>query len=342
MVRGEARKMLGSSDIGSSVPAGGMAVQALPLAGNRSGLVVRNTGNSYLVRTSDRNHILCKAKGNFRLKGIRSTSPVVVGDYVDICVNADGSAFITAVADRKNYIVRRSSNLSKHSHILAANIDWALLCVTIRFPETTTVFIDRFLATAEAYRVPVCLLFNKIDLYDDEESEYADALVHLYETIGYTCLKISVKENRGIDAVEKLIDGKIALLAGHSGVGKSSLINVLGGKVMRKVGKISDYHRKGMHTTTFSEMIELKGSGFVIDTPGIKGFGTVDMTSGEVSHYFPEIFRFSENCRYNNCKHTHEPGCAVIKALQEHFISQSRYRSYLNILEDVSEEGKYR
>lgn len=306
-----------------------------------NGLVIKNTGNTYLVRTAENGDILCKAKGNFRLKGIRSTSPVVVGDNVEILVNGDGSAFITEIEDRKNYIVRKASNLSKHSHILAANIDLTLLFVTVRFPETSTVFIDRFLVTAEAYRVPVCLLFNKTDLHDEDDMAYTDGLITLYSSIGYSCLKISVEKNWGIEAVQELIRGKITLLAGHSGVGKSSLINELQKDASQKVGKISDYHHKGMHTTTFSEMIESDGGGFIIDTPGIKGFGTIDMQKNEVSHYFPEIFRFSSGCRYNNCLHINEPGCAVLDAVEKHYISQSRYLSYLNILEDV-EEAKYR
>ncbi|MDR1742441.1 MAG: ribosome small subunit-dependent GTPase A [Dysgonamonadaceae bacterium] len=305
------------------------------------GLVIKNTGNSYLVRTAENGDILCKAKGRFRLEGIRSTSPVVVGDCVEISVNGDGSAFITDIGDRKNYIVRRASNLSKHSHILAANIDLTLLFVTPRFPETTTVFIDRFLVTAEAYRVPVCLVFNKMDLFDAADLEYIDGLIALYASIGYPCLKISVEENTGIDAVRKLIKGKITLFAGHSGVGKSSLINALQKNASQKVGKISDYHHKGMHTTTFSEMVELDDGGFVIDTPGIKGFGIIDMQKTEFSHYFPEIFRFSKECRYNNCLHINEPGCAVLDAVEKHCISESRYASYLNVLEDVEEE-KYR
>ncbi len=305
------------------------------------GLVIRNTGNTYLVRTSEGENRQCLAKGNFRLKGIRSTSPVVVGDRVKLDANADGTAYITEIEDRKNYIVRRASNLSKHSHILAANIDKALLFVTVRFPETTTVFIDRFLVTAEAYDVPVCLVFNKIDAYNADDTEYLDGVIRLYSSIGYECLKTSVKEGQGIDKVKSLVAGKITLFAGHSGVGKSSMINVLQNFAGQKVGKISQYHNKGMHTTTFSEMVELENGGFVIDTPGIKGFGTIDMTTAEVSHYFPEIFRVSDTCRYNNCLHLNEPGCAVLKAVESHYISQSRYASYLNILDDV-QEGKYR
>ncbi len=309
--------------------------------GSKKGLVIRNTGNNYLVRTDEGTDMSCLAKGNFRLKGIRSTSPVVVGDRVKIDVNSDGTAYITEIEDRKNYIVRKASNLSKHSHILAANIDLALLCVTVRFPETTTVFVDRFLATAEAYSVPVVLVFNKTDIYDSDDREYVDGLVHLYSTVGYTCIKTSALTGEGMSEVRKHVCGKITLLAGHSGVGKSSIVNMLQKDATQKVGKISDYHNKGMHTTTFSEMIELEKGGFVIDTPGIKGFGTIDMTTAEVSHYFPEIFRISSKCKFYNCLHLNEPGCAVIKALENHYISQSRYQSYLNILEDANEE-KYR
>jgi ribosome biogenesis GTPase len=309
--------------------------------GSKWGLVIRNTGNNYLVRTDDGDDIPCLAKGSFRLKGIRSTSPVVVGDKVRIGTNSEGTAYITEIEDRKNYIVRRASNLSKQAHILAANIDLALLCITVRFPDTTTVFIDRFLVTAEAYSVPVHLVFNKTDIYDSDDQEYVEGLIHLYSTIGYGSIKTSVLTGKGMDELREQVRGKITLLAGHSGVGKSSIVNALQKEAARKVGKISDYHNKGMHTTTFSEMIELNGGGFLIDTPGIKGFGTIDMTTAEVSHYFPEIFKISAKCKFNNCLHLNEPGCAVIEALENRYISQSRYHSYLNILEDVN-EGKYR
>ncbi len=306
-----------------------------------TGLVIKNTGNLYTVRIHDGSDILCTAKGHFRLKDIRSTSPVVVGDVVKIDINPDETAYITDIKERKNYIVRRASKLSKHSHILAANIDLALLCITVRFPETTTVFIDRFLVTAEAYSVPAYLVFNKMDMYDNDDLEYVDSLIHLYSTVGYKCIKTSVITGEGIDEVRELVSGKITLLAGHSGVGKSSIINELQDESVLKVGEISDYHQMGMHTTTFSEMIEIENNGFVIDTPGIKGFGTIDMTTAEVSHYFPEIFNISSKCKFYNCLHLNEPDCAVLQAVENHYISQSRYQSYLNILEDV-DEGKYR
>ncbi|MDD2298737.1 MAG: ribosome small subunit-dependent GTPase A [Fermentimonas sp.] len=305
------------------------------------GLVIKNTGNTYFVRDDNNNEYICKAKGNLRLKGIRSTSPIVVGDIVFMDVNDDGTAFITDIEDRRNYIVRKASNLSKHAHILASNVDLALLCFTVSYPETTTVFADRFLVTAEAYSVPVCLIFNKIDLYNEEEKEYLDAIINLYSTIGYRCLKTSMETGEGVNELREITAGKTVLLAGHSGVGKSTIINTLKKEQVQKVGKISGYHDKGMHTTTYSEMIELDNGGFIIDTPGIKGFGTIDMTVEEVSHYFPEIFKTSKKCRFYNCLHINEPDCAVLEAVENHYISESRYNSYLNIIEDIN-EGKYR
>jgi ribosome biogenesis GTPase len=305
------------------------------------GLVIKNTGSWYLVKTDGGEAVECKIKGNFRLKGIRSTSPVAVGDYVHIIRNAEGTAFISEIEDRKNYLVRKASNLSKQSHILAANLDCALLLVTINYPETSTVFIDRFLASAEAYRIPAALLFNKIDVYHADERRYMEALIHLYTTVGYPCLKISARTGEGEGAVRALLAGKVTLLSGHSGVGKSTLINLLLPHQATKTGEISLYHNKGMHTTTFSEMYALPDGGYLIDTPGIKGFGTFDMEVEEVGHYFPEIFKASTHCRYGNCTHRNEPDCAVRCAVEEHLISLSRYTSYLNMLED-KEEGKYR
>ena len=289
------------------------------------GLVIKNTGSWYQVKTDDGQLVECKIKGNFRLKGIRSTNPVAVGDRVQIILNQEGTAFISEIEDRKNYIIRRSSNLSKQSHILAANLDQCMLVVTVNYPETSTTFIDRFLASAEAYRVPVKILFNKVDAYDEDELHYLDSLITLYTQIGYPCFKISA----------------LTLFSGHSGVGKSTLINALVPGLEVKTAEISAYHNKGMHTTTFSEMFPVPGDGYIIDTPGIKGFGTFDMEEEEIGHYFPEIFKTSANCKYGNCTHRQEPGCAVRKAVEEHYISESRYTSYLSMLED-KEEGKYR
>lgn len=305
------------------------------------GLVIKNTGSWYLVKTESNRLVECKIKGNFRLKGIRSTNPIAVGDRVKITLNAEGTAFITEIEDRKNYIIRRASNLSKQSHIIAANLDQCMLIVTVNYPETSTTFIDRFLASAEAYRVPVCLVFNKTDRYSEEESSYLDALIHLYTHIGYPCLKISALNETGLDEIKQALKGKITLLSGHSGVGKSTLINAILPEQNLKTGEISTAHNTGMHTTTFSEMFPLEEGGYLIDTPGIKGFGTFDMEEEEIGHYFKEIFEFSANCKYNNCTHRHEPGCAVREAVEKHFISESRYTSYLSMMED-KEEGKYR
>ena len=307
-----------------------------------TGLVIKNTGSWYTVKTDDGGQLIdCKIKGNFRLKGIRSTNPVAVGDRVTIIPNAEGTAFITAIEDRRNYIIRKSSNLSKQSHIIAANVDQAFLVVTVNYPQTSTTFIDRFLASAEAYRVPVTLLFNKTDLLSEEELRYQQMMIDLYDTVGYQCLAISAETGEGIDKVMDMLTGKVTVLSGNSGVGKSTLINRLLPGANLRTSDISDAHNSGMHTTTFSEMIPLPLGGYIIDTPGIKGFGTFDIEPEELTGYFKEIFRFSKECRFSNCTHTHEPGCAVLKAVEEHFISQSRYQSYLSMMED-KEESKYR
>ena len=305
------------------------------------GLVIKNTGSWYVVKTDDGQLVDCKIKGNFRLKGIRSTNPIAVGDHVHIVMNHEGTAFIHEIEDRKNYIIRRASNLSKQSHILAANLDQCMLIVTINYPETSTIFIDRFLATAEAYRIPVSIIFNKTDRYDEDETRYLDGLINLYTYIGYPCYKVSALNQTGIEAIRADLSNKVTLLSGNSGVGKSTLINTILPDLEVKTGEISDYHNKGMHTTTFSEMFPLPQGGWIIDTPGIKGFGTFDMEEEEVGHYFKEIFEHSANCKYGNCTHRHEPGCAVRQAVEEHLISESRYSSYLNMLED-KDEGKYR
>ena len=309
------------------------------------GLVIKNTGSWYTVLTDDGQLLDCKVKGNFRIKGIRSTNPVAVGDRVTI---GEGN-WITEIEDRRNYIIRKSINLSKQSHILAANVDQALLIVTVSKPETSTTFIDRFLASAEAYRVPVILIFNKTDLLTDEELHYQQMMMNLYETIGYECRAISATTGQGVEELRPLLEGKITLLSGNSGVGKSTLINSIVPHANQRVADISEAHQTGMHTTTFSEMIPLENqssfntqhSSFLIDTPGIKGFGTFDMEREELTSYFKEIFEFSKQCRFSDCTHTHEPGCAVLKAVEDHYIAQSRYQSYLSMLDD-KDENKYR
>ena len=313
------------------------------------GLVIKNTGSWYTVRTDDGQLVDCKVKGNFRLKGIRSTNPVAVGDRVVLTApqgHPSPSAsdlpplYISEIEDRRNYIIRKSINLSKQSHIIAANVDQALLVVTVNRPQTSTTFIDRFLASAEAYRVPVVLVFNKSDLLDDDERHCQQLLIRLYETIGYECRAVSAETGDGIDALRPMLKEKISLLSGNSGVGKSTLINRLVPSVNLRTAEISDAHQMGQHTTTFSEMIPFEG-GWLIDTPGIKGFGTFDMEPEELSGYFREIFRFSQDCRFSNCTHTHEPGCAVLQALEDHYIAPSRYQSYLSMLND-KDESKYR
>ena len=305
------------------------------------GLVIKNTGSWYTVKTDDGQLIESKIKGNFRLKGIRSTNPVAGGDHVELITNQEGTAFISSIEDRRNYIIRKSPNLSKQSHILAANVDQALLIVTVNYPQTSTTFIDRFLASAEAYRVPVILVFNKRDILSEEEVHYEEMMCKLYETIGYKCIEISAATGEGIEQLRPLVKDKISLLSGNSGVGKSTLINQLVPDADQRTAEISDAHNTGMHTTTFSEMIELPGGGYLIDTPGIKGFGTFDIEKEELTSYFKEIFHFSQDCKFSNCTHTHEPGCAVIKAVEEHYIAASRYQSYLSMLED-KDENKYR
>ena len=343
------------------------------------GLVIKSTGSSYIVRLDDGTNVECRIKGNFRIRGIRSTNPVAVGDYVEIKsqisniksqIDEEVVYWIVDIVPRRNYIIRRSTNLSKESHILAANIDQVALIVTVNHPVTSTTFIDRFLATCEAYRVRAILIFNKIDLLTDEELAQLADLRALYESIGYETLALSALDlnsatsnseasnaegSNARSAINSLLAGKVTLLSGNSGVGKSTLLNALFGRELTRTGKISDAHDKGMHTTTFSEMFFLEDQsyivnrqivhsqpgGAVIDTPGIKGFGTIDFEREEVSHFFPEIFRASQECRFSNCTHTNEPGCVVQQKIITGDIAISRYESYLSILDDTT-EGKYR
>lgn len=305
------------------------------------GTVIRSSGSVYGVRAADGTLVDCRVKGHFRLKGIRSTNPVAVGDHVRFDVREDGTAYIVEILERKNCIVRKASNLSKQSHILAANLDLCFLIVTINHPATATTFIDRFLAAAEAYRVPVVLVFNKIDLYNETERKELEYLTALYESIGYRCLHTSATECNGIEELKAVMQGKVSLLAGNSGVGKSSIVNAIAPEIAARVGEISRIHGTGMHTTTYTEMFEFMPGSYIVDTPGVKGFGTYDMEVEEISHYFVEFFELSKECRYGNCTHTHEPGCAVLEALENGRLAPSRYQSYLSMLED-KDEGKYR
>lgn len=306
------------------------------------GTIIRNTGSWYVVRTDDGRLFDCKVKGNFRLKGIRSTNPVAVGDRVAILPGNDGrTALITEILDRRNYIVRRASNLSKQSHIIAANVDQALLVATIAHPQTSTTFIDRFLASAEAYRVPVVIVFNKVDLYTEAERQDMQQLMELYRSLDYPCFALSAPDETSVRPLLDTLQGKTSLLSGNSGVGKSTLLNTLLPGVDVRTAEISESHDTGMHTTTFSQMFSLPSGGEIIDTPGIKGFGTFDMEREEVGHFFREIFQTGAECRFGNCTHTIEPGCAVMQAVKENRIALSRYNSYLSMLDDKDEE-KYR
>jgi len=311
-----------------------------------NGLVIKSTGSSYGVHMDDGSLLDCHVKGNFRIKGIRTTNPVAVGDHVEVNQLPDGTNWITAILPRRNYIIRRSTNLSKEAHILAANVDQVLLLITINHPVTSLTFIDRFLATAEAYRVPVTLVINKSDLYTDEELTTAQEWKALYNALNYPVLLISANNPDDIELIRQELTGKVTLFSGNSGVGKSTLLNALFGEEKTRTGLISNAHDKGMHTTTFSEMYQMvhgKSSNgtWVIDTPGVKGFGGVEMDKHEVSHYFRELFKIGQDCRYSDCLHTGEPGCAVIPAVENGEIALSRYESYISLLGDAT-ETKYR
>lgn len=311
--------------------------------------LITKTGSTDFTLYSDNKEYVGKIKGNFRIKGIKSTNPLTVGDWVEF---DPVSGFITELYDRRNYIVRRPTNLSKQLHIIGANIDQALLVVTLREPETDLGFIDRFLVTARAYRIPVIMAFNKVDLLTDEDTPLLEGMENLYQSIGHKTIRLRASdESFAMDELYSILEGKITLLSGNSGVGKSTIINRLIPNAQTRTGEISSSHHKGMHTTTFSQMYPLPNPDncqssiancqFLIDTPGIKGFGVVDMKAEEISHYFPEIFHFSHNCRFSDCTHTNEPGCAVLEALNKHLIAESRYQNYLAIRADLT-DGKYR
>jgi ribosome biogenesis GTPase / thiamine phosphate phosphatase len=298
-----------------------------------TGLVIKSTGSWYSVldeKTLQINY--CKLRGKFKMKGTKFTNPIAVGDIVDFALEADNTGVISNIHDRKNYIVRKSTNLSKHAHIIAANLDQAVLIATIAFPRTTAGFIDRFLATAEAYSIPSCIVFNKKDLYKKEHHEKYMELQSIYEPLGYKCYLISVYDKSSVDELNSLLKDKVSLMAGHSGVGKSTIINTIESGLNLKIGEISSAHNKGKHTTTFAEMFQLSAGGFIIDTPGIKEFGLSDVEPWEVAHYFPEMRALFNECKFDNCTHDHEPGCKVLEELKKGNISISRYSSYLSML----------
>ena len=301
------------------------------------GLVIKNTGSGYHVRTNEGTIFECKIKGNFRIKGIKSTNPIAVGDWVEF----NEAGFIYHIEDRRNYVVRKPANLSKQLHVIAANVDQVLLVITLKNPETPLAFIDRFIASTEAYGIPTIIAVNKVDLLDEEDQEYLEAFLNLYTSIDYPCVSASFALKNGTEQLSELLQGKTTLLSGNSGVGKSTLINHLIPNAHARVSDISSSHHKGMHTTTFSEMYDINVDTHLIDTPGIKGFGLIDMDQWEVGHYFKEIFHYAKQCRFDNCTHRTEPGCAVREAIDNHFIAPSRYQSYLSILEDIN-AGKYR
>jgi len=308
---------------------------------DKKGLVIKSTGNRYKVLDNDKNIVNCTFKGKYKIKGIRSTNPIAVGDMVSFIINdGDETGLITRIYDRKNYIIRRSTNLSKETQIIAANIDLAFLIVTVIKPSLRIGFIDRFLSSAVAYRIPVRIIFNKVDLYSSSDIKRMDELISIYEKIGNPCHVISAINKENIDEIKSIIAGKTCLFTGNSGVGKSTLANAIEPGLDLKTSEISNHHKKGKHTTTFAQMFELSNGGFLIDTPGIKGFGIHDMQKDEIYHFFPEIFNESSNCKFNNCTHTHEPECAVIKAVAEGRISKLRYNSYVNILNDDNDKHR--
>lgn len=308
----------------------------------KRGLVLKSTGSWYSVKEIESGIVfLCNLRGKMRIDGIKNTNPVTVGDYVNFDLTDNpNQGLIHTIVPRKNYIIRKSTNLSKQTHILAANLDQAILMVTIAFPETYPLFIDRFLVTAEAYQIPAKLIFNKIDLYNDGQRAYMDYLVNIYREIGYECFLISVKKKVNIDQIEDLLKNKVSVFTGNSGVGKSSLINLIDPSLDLKTSEISKYHKSGKHSTTFAEMFELSMGGYIIDTPGIRGFGLIDIQKEELFHFFPEIFRASKKCKFYNCTHVHEPECEVVEEVKSGKISELRYLNYVNIFTD--NETKHR
>lgn len=300
--------------------------------GLKTGVVIKSTGSWYLVKLEDQSILNCRIKGKFRIKGIKSTNPVCVGDIVDIESADQGDFLIKHIHDRKNYIIRKSVNLSKQTHIIAANIDQVFLMITLAEPPTLTAFIDRFLITAQAYHIPAILLFNKSDLISELEAPNRKTLIKTYTDIGYQCLEISVESKQNIDVLKDLMKNKVSMFSGHSGVGKSSLINLLDPNLKLSTKQISDQHKQGLHTTTFAEMFTLPFGGSIIDTPGIKGFGIVDMDPQEVGGYFPEFFKLKSKCKFNNCLHVNEPHCAIKDAVEQGLIADWRYQNYLQII----------
>jgi ribosome biogenesis GTPase len=308
-----------------------------------TGIVIKSTGSWYWVRTHDSKQYKCRIRGKFRIKGIKSTSPVTVGDHVDFNLEKNhDTGIITKIHPRKNYIIRKSVNLSKQTHIIAANIDLAFLLITVDDPPTLPAFIDRFLATAEAYNIEAVLLFNKIDTYNEKYHRQKEDLISIYSKIGYECIEISAKEKINTEIVKEMMKGKVSMFSGHSGVGKSTLINSIAPHLNLKTAKTSKQHKQGIHTTTFAEMflLDTESETYIIDTPGIKGFGVVDFEQHEISHFFPEFLELSSHCKFNNCLHVNEPKCAVKEALEKGEIAPTRYRSYLQLL--AGEDENYR
>lgn len=320
-------------------PISSFALTTLYCDNLKQGLVIKSTGSWYSVRENNGNVINCRIKGKFRLKDIKTTNPISVGDVVNFEIVDEDGGVIKSIEERKNYIIRKSVNLSKRAHIIASNIDIAFLVVTLYEPKTFVSFIDRFLVSAEAYRIPAVIIFNKVDILNKEQNKELEELINIYEKIGYPCIKTSVTENYNLDEVKELMKDKVTVFSGHSGVGKSSLINALDNNISIKTNEISEQHKQGKHTTTFAEMHELNFGGFIIDTPGIRGLGLVDIEKEELSHYYPEMRAIMNECKFNNCVHINEPNCAVKEAVKAGEISESRYNTYYNIYNEVDDNG---